>query len=516
MATTTLPRLGGTMRAIAAFRPRWLAVAIAVAVAIAIALGTAVGIRARSAVTYATEPVVRQTLVQSVTASGAVNPQNDISVGTQVSGTISAIYVDYNSKVKRGQVLARLDPSTFGAQLDQARASLVQAQAQATQAQANAGAAESGVGVAAANRAAGQAAAVAAAASVAKTQAVLALAQKTQSRDSSLLAQGYVAQSVVDTDRTNVAQDAADVAAAQAAVAQAQAQANAGAATLDQTGSTAQAQAAGALAADAAIESARAIVQQDQLNLAHSVITSPVDGTVVARDVSVGQTVAASLQTPTLFAIAQDLAKMQVDINVAEPDIGNVKTGDAVDFSVLAYPNRTFRGMVAQVRINPQTVNNVVTYDVVVKVDNRDGALLPGMTANATIDVANAENALVVPIAALQWNPGANHAGTNAAPAAAKSPWGSTGATGTASAITSGSAGSIFVERAGALVHVPVTVTLATSTQAAVNALQPSDLRAGDLVVVSSGEAARGSRGAATNRSSIGVAPMGGTMRGIH
>ena len=146
----------------------------------------------------------------------------------------------------------------------------------------------------------------------------------------------------------------------------------------------------------------------------------------MARDVSVGQTVAASLQTPTLFSIAQDLGKMEVDINVAEPDIGNVKPGDTVDFSVLAYPNRTFHGTVAQVRINPQTVNNVVTYDVVVLVDNRDGALLPGMTANATIDVATAKNALVVPLSALQWSPHANAStGTASSAAGSQSPWGS-------------------------------------------------------------------------------------------
>ena len=332
----------------------------------------------------------------------------------------------------------------------------------------------------------------AAQANVTKAQAALGLAQKTQSRDSALVTQGYVAQSVVDTDHSNVAQDAADVAAAQAAVAQAQAQAGASAATVGENGSTAQAQAAGAQAADAAIESAKAVVQQDELNLAHGVITSPVDGTVVARDVSVGQTVAASLQTPTLFAIAQDLTKMQVDINVAEPDIGNVKSGDAVDFSVLAYPNRTFHGTVAEVRINPQTVNNVVTYDVVVKVANADGALLPGMTANASIDVASAKNALVVPIAALQWNPGASRAATGAGSAVAQSAWGSTQAASTANAVTSGSSGAIFVQGNGrALVRVPVQVALATSTQAAVVPVAQAPLNAGDRVVVASAGCSR-------------------------
>ena len=506
------------MQAIAAFRPRWLAATIALAMAIAIGLAAVAGVRARSGVEYVTAPVVQQTLVQNVTASGTVNPQNNISVGTQVSGTISSIYVDYNSKVKRGQVLARLDPSTFAAQLDQATGSLAQAQAQAAQAQANADAAASGVSVAAANSEAGRAAVAAAQAGVGKAQAMLALAQKTQWRDSALLAQGYVAQSLVDTDRSNVAQDAAGVATAQAAVAQAQAQAQASAATVGQNGSTAQAQSAAAQAAGAAIESARAMVQQDQLNLGHSVITSPVDGTVVARDVSVGQTVAASLQTPTLFAIAQDLTKMQVDINVAEPDIGSVKAGDTAGFTVLAYPNRIFQGTVAEVRINPQTVNNVVTYDVVVRVDNRDSALLPGMTANASIDVASAKNALVVPIAALQWNSHADRATPSGAATAAQSPWGSTQAAASGNAVTSGLVGSLFVERdGGSLVRVPVQVVLATSTQAAVAPVQPAELTSGDRVVVASGNGARGSRSAGgAARTAGGVPSLGGSVRGIH
>lgn len=515
MATTILtpPQ---TIRAIANVRPRWLIVAVAAVLAVALVIGVTAGIRAHATVSYVTAPVAQTTLVQSVTASGTVNPQNNISVGTQVSGTIAAIYVDYNSKVKRGQVLARLDPSTFSAQLSQAKASLAQAQAQAAQAQANAGAASSGVNVATANSAAESAAAVAAQANVGKTQAALDLAQKTQTRDSALLAQGYVAQSVVDADRASVAQDAADVAAAQAAVAQAKAQAAAGAATVGQNGSTAQAQAAGAQAADAAIESANAVVQQDQLNLSHSVITSPVDGTVVARDVSVGQTVAASLQTPTLFAIAQDLTKMQVDINVAEPDIGNVKAGDTVDFTVLAYPNRTFHGTVAEVRINPQTLNNVVTYDVVVKVDNADGALLPGMTANASIAVASAKNALVVPIAALQWKPATHRTAGAATTTTAQSPWGSTQTTSTSNAVTSGSSGAIFVQQNGALARIPVKVTLATSTQAAVVAVAPAQLAGGDRVVVASPNGTRPARSSTASRPAIGAPATRGAMRGMH
>ncbi len=135
-----------------------------------------------------------------------------------------------------------------------------------------------------------------------------------------------------------------------------------------------QGQVASTQAAAANVDAAEAVVAQDQLNLQHTVITSPVDGTVVARDVSVGQTVAASLQTPTLFSIAQNLGKMEIDINVGEPDIGNVKPGDPVSFSVLAYPNQVFHGTVSQVRINPQTLNNVVTYDVVVFAQNAEAS----------------------------------------------------------------------------------------------------------------------------------------------
>ena len=263
-----------------------------------------------------------------MTASGTVNPQNLISVGTQVSGTIASIDVDFNSKVRKGQVLARLDPSTFEAQLAQAQAALAQAQAQVVQAAASAEQRRIGHRRRQRERNRRIAAIAAAKANVAKTQAALDLARKTAGRDSALLSQGYIAQSTVDTDRANVAQDESDVASAQAAVAQAQAQNVAGNATIGQDAATAQSQAAGTQAARANVLAAQAVVRQDELNLEHTVIASPVDGTVVARDVSVGQTVAASLQTPTLFSIAQNLSKMEVDINVGEPDIGNVKPGD--------------------------------------------------------------------------------------------------------------------------------------------------------------------------------------------
>ena len=481
--------------------PRWLP---PVAVLLLLSLiGGWMFARTRTSDDLITAPVTQSTLVASVTASGTVNPQNLISVGTQVSGTISSLSVDYNSRVKQGQVLARLDPSTFQAQLAQAQAALAQARAQVAQAAASTNGAASGVNVASATAAADAAAVAAANANVTKAQAALVLAEKTEARDSALLAQGYIAQSTVDTDRSNTAQDESAVAAAQAAVAQAQAQNLAENATVSQSASTEQGQAASTQAAQANVDAAAAVVRQDQLNLAHSVITSPVDGTVVARDVSVGQTVAASLQTPTLFSIAQNLGKMEVDINVGEPDIGNVKAGDSVSFSVLAYPNEVFHGTVSQVRINPQTLNNVVTYDVVVFADNTQGKLLPGMTANASINVASAPNALTVPLAGL-------HTATTAS-----TPWGSvTGSAGSA-AIAAGSTAGLDVERNGKAVPIQVSVRLTNGTQAAVQPLQAGTLNAGDRVVIGFKNAQHNGKASGAARSPMSTS-IGGSTRGIH
>ncbi len=486
--------------------PRWMLVAFAALVVVALIVGTIV-VRSQSTVQVTTAPVVRQTLTQSVTASGTVNAQNSISVGTQVSGTIAELDVDFNSKVKKGQVLARIDPSTVQAQLSQASSNLAQAQAQAAAAAANANGAGVGITVAQANAAAELAAANAAKTNIAKTQAVLTLAQQQLNRDQSLLNQGYIPPATVQADQSAVAQDASAVAQAQAAYAQAQAQASAGNAAIAQTGSSAQAQAASAQAAQAAIGSAAAIVQQDTVNLHNTVITSPVDGTVVSRAVSLGQTVAASLQTPTLFTIAQDLSKMEVDINVGEPDIGGVKQGDNVDFTVLAYPAQVFHGTVRQVRINPQTLNNVVTYDVVVDVNNPGGKLLPGMTANATIDVASANNALVVPLAAVHAALRQTQGDTSTQ--SGSSPWG--GSAGASSSVAAGQQATVMVQRNGKLQRVHVQVGLVTSTQAAVTPVNGSTLSEGDNVVTAFSGTRKGAAGG--TRSPLAG---GGPGRGAH
>ena len=510
-------------------RPRWTWYAIAGAVLIACAALAFVLTRTvfASKVVYSTAPVQATTLVRSITASGTVNPQNTITVGTQDSGTISQIDVDFNSKVRQGQVLAKLDPTSFQAALDQANAALAQAQAQASSAEATAQGAGSGavaaqdnVQVAAATAAAAKSTVAADAAALAsaqgqvgKAQSALTVAQQTVTRDNALVSQGFLAQSQYDTDKSAVVSAQAGVTAAQTAVAQAQAQMNAAqmqaqanaaqtssqAATGDQAVATQRAQEGTVAADEAAVAAARANVQQAQQNLAKTVITSPVDGTVIARDVSVGQTVAASLQTPTLFSIAQNLGKMEVDVAVGEPDIGAVAAGDAVNFSVLAYPNKQFTGTVSQVRINPTTTNNVVTYDTVVLVNNPGGQLLPGMTANATIATASAKNALVVPTAALQYHPPftgthkrsgtpktgstAKSTGATTTTASTASPWGQTQSA-SSTTLTTGSTGRVFVQDAnGKLRMVPVTIGLTTQTQAAVTPVS-GELSANDNVVI--------------------------------
>ncbi|MBV8354008.1 MAG: efflux RND transporter periplasmic adaptor subunit, partial [Candidatus Eremiobacteraeota bacterium] len=204
-----------------------------------------------------------------------------------------------------------------------------------------------------------------------------------------------------------------------------------------------------------------------------------------ARDVSIGQTVAAGFQTPTLFAIAQDLGKMEVDLQVGEPDIGSVRAGDHVDFTVLAYPTRTFSGIVSQVRQNPTTVQNVVTYTTVVLVDNKDGALRPGMTANATIDTSKIDNATIVPVAALQYRPASFTGGTRSHQSAQSggSPWGSASVA-SGSAIVNGTRGRVFVEGTnGKLRFVPVQIQMVSGADAAVEPLRGS-LNENDAAVV--------------------------------
>lgn len=456
--------------------PAWIVIAAIVLIAAAGAAAFLL-LRRNAAPTYVTAPAVRQDLTQSVTASGTVNAQNTVLVGTQVSGTIQALYADFNSQVRQGQVLARLDPSQFQAQLAQAQGAYAQAQAQAGSAGANAAGAQFSVSAA-------DQLVASADANVGKAQSELSLAQRTIERDKALLANGYVSRSQYDADYSTLVGAQSQLRSAQAVALQNRAQSS-------QSQSAALSSSGSAQAATAAVQAAKAGVDQATLNLSRTVITSPVNGTVVARNVSVGQTVAASFQTPTLFTIAQDLKKMEVEIAVGEPDIGNVRKGGSVSFSVLAYPNQTFHGIVSQVRVNPTTVQNVVTYTVIVLVDNRDQKLLPGMTANASIAVATAKHALVIPLQALSYRPAAG-AGPRRSPrpsgatspgagGANASPWGQTGS-GAAGAVVSGTRGLLFVLRDGKAQSVAVHVDLVSGMQAAVTPLRGT-LKEGDAVI---------------------------------
>jgi HlyD family secretion protein len=288
-----------------------------------------------SATKTITGNVSRGAIVRSVSATGTVNPVVTVQVGAYDSGPISAIYADFNSPVKQGQLIAKIDPRSFQVKVDAAKAALANAKAQ-----------------------------------LGKDTADSVYKKVTYERDAALVKDGVISK------------DAADLAKS----------------TYDQV--VAQ------LALDRAnIQQQDANLQDAQVSLNYTDIVSPVDGTVVSRNVDVGQTVASSFQTPTLFLIAKDLTKMQVDSNVSESDIGDVRQGLRADFKVDAFPDRVFEGVVGQVRQAPITVQNVVTYDVVVNVENPELLLKPGMTANVTLVTARRDNVIRIPMEALRFAP---------------------------------------------------------------------------------------------------------------
>jgi HlyD family secretion protein len=480
------------------------------------------------------------TLVRTVTSSGTINPQNSISIGSQISGTISEVDADYNSVVTTGQVLARIDPTQFQTSLDAAQAQLAQTEASARQAaatatgatasiavqRATATAAAENVNAAKANAAAQTAAIVAAQANVDKAQSTLVLAQQTMTRDTTLLAQGYIAQSTADADKAALDVAQSGVGSAQAALAQARAQAVASTQQANQAlaqsasqnaqnsvaGAQALASEGSAQAQAAAIGIQTAQVHTAEYNLAHTTITSPVDGTVIVRNVAIGETVASSFSTPVLFTIAQDLSKMQVDLAVGEPDIGSVKAGDTVTFTVLAYPN-TFTGTVSQVRQNPTVVSNVVTYDTVVIVNNHNGLLRPGMTANALIQTQSVNGGLLVPLAALEWHPATAGAVARTKPG---STFGATMGAG-ATAMPAGTNGRVYVSRNGSLEAVTVQIVMSAGTQAAVKVVTGT-LQAGDTVVIGDSSGAAPQPAASVRQSAPGFGggnPAGGAARAV-
>jgi HlyD family secretion protein len=324
----------------------WLIVGLVV---IAIGILAAFKLKGGEKTAYYTTAADHGDIHELVEATGTINAVTTVQVGSQVSGTISQLLADFNSRVKKGQVVAQIDPALF-------QANLLQAQADAANAKANL---------------------IAAQANLEKAKATALQSHTDYDRTVSLAKEGVLSQQQLDLAKATSDTNEAGVSAAAAQVTQAAAQAQ---------------------QKDAAVKVA-------QTNLDYTTIHAPIDGTVIARSVDVGQTVAASLQAPTLFTIAQDLTKMQVYAATDESDVGMIKTGQIVSFKVDAFPKDTFSGKVSQVRMNATTVQNVVTYNTIIDFDNPELKLFPGMTAYISIPVANAQNVLRVPNGALRYKP---------------------------------------------------------------------------------------------------------------
>lgn len=286
-------------------------------------------------VSYKTAKIERGTIVSTVAATGNLSAVTTVQVGTQVSGTIQKLYVDFNSRVKKGQAIAEIDPSLFNASVEQSQGNYLSAEA-----------------------------------NLQKAKVALTDAERTFNRNIKMLAEGIISQGDFDATETTVQSFKAAVKAAEG--------------TLAQT---------------------RGSLMQSKTNLRYSVIRSPVDGVVISRAIDVGQTVAASFSTPTLFTIAQDLTKMQIEVSVDEADISRIQLQQKASFTVDSYPEQTFRGKVIQIRSAPVITQNVVTYVVVVNVDNSDLKLKPGMTANVSVEVAKKDDVLKLPPAALRFKP---------------------------------------------------------------------------------------------------------------
>lgn len=308
---------------------------VATGILVAVLITTGISVKSKNAVKYETQKIERCTIEQVVEASGTINPVNTVSVGSTVSGLIKEIYVDFNSEVKKGQILAQIDPANFEAAVDQANAQIRSAEA-----------------------------------NLAKLNAVTEMSKKTYTRYKNLYAKNFIAKSELDQAESDYLANLAQVGAQRATIAQ-----------------------------------ARASYNTAMTNLGYTKIIAPVDGTIISREIDLGQPVAASFQAPELFTIAQDLTKMQIEVNVSEADIGKVKTGQNVTYTLDGYPDSVFEGKVTQVRISPTTVSNVVTYVVIVDVNNEDLKLVPGMTANVSIITNKSENVLCAPNVALKFTP---------------------------------------------------------------------------------------------------------------
>ena len=305
--------------------------------------------RDRTEIQVNTAPITRGDIIDTVGATGTLQAMTTVQVGSQVSGNIEWLGADFNSIVRKGQVIARLDPSLFDAQLNQVKANLLQARANLTKARSE----------------------------LDRARVQLTDAQQKYTRAKELASQQLLPASELDAAKIAVDSATAAVASQQATVVQVQ----------------------------AAVTQSEASVNQSQVNRDHTIIVAPIDGIVTQRSVDVGQTVAASMQAPTLFVIAADLTEMQVNANIDEADVGRIRPGQHVTFRVDAYPTENFHGTVTQVRLQPVVVQNVTTYGTVITVPNRELKLKPGMTANVKVEIAKRTNALRLPNASLRFRP---------------------------------------------------------------------------------------------------------------
>ncbi|MEK6660413.1 MAG: efflux RND transporter periplasmic adaptor subunit, partial [candidate division NC10 bacterium] len=356
-----------------------------------IALGGWAYFRGQNRVEYRTARVERGDIEATISATGNPNAVVTVQVGSQVSGNIKELHADFNTRVKKGQLVARIDPEIFEAKLSQARANLDNARAAVLNARAMLQKTEADIANA-------RASLEGAKANMAKAKVSVLDAQIKLKSRIGLFKEGGISAEERDSAQANYDSNVAALEAAQAQEQAAQFGIRAAQAQHEVT----KAQLA---AGEAQVKQQEAALRQAQIDLDHTYIRAPVDGTVVSRNVDVGQTVAASLQAPTLFLIAQDLTKMQVDTNVDEADVGRVRVGQDATFTVDAYPGEIFRGKVVQIRQAPINVQNVITYNVVIGVSNQDLKLFPGMTANVKILVDRRENVLRIPIASLRFRP---------------------------------------------------------------------------------------------------------------
>ncbi len=326
---------------------------------------------------YLTAKVQRGDITAVVQATGTINPLTTVPVGSYVSGTVKYIFADFNTRVHAGQVLAQLDPAIYEAQMIQARGNLANAEANVKNLEASVAGVEAVIQTNQAN--------------LAKLKAAADYARVNARRVENLAKEGVLSQDQKDLTQSGMEQAEAQVRAAEAQLNQSRAQLNQTGAQLQQT--------------RAQVETMTGALRQQETNLRYTTIISPIDGTIVARNVTVGQSVAASLQAPVVFTIAQDLKRMQVYAKTDESDTGSIKIGADVTFQVDAFPTETFHGRVSAIRLNATTVQNVVTYDTIIDFENPEEKLLPGETAYVTIPTGHAADTVEIPNAALRFTP---------------------------------------------------------------------------------------------------------------